>query len=157
MSEANRGTGDDSEPVPKLPRGRGLKFSGPELFRIAITIALLVAVVVLTKPCSHAVSTFVMGFDGSAAGSAKPPVVNNGFGSAQLIPLHGLTDDQVKRPSSARNTGATQVRTQPRARRSARRVPRRNTDARFAVSVRETCGGSSRRSCSAAASRAPVR
>ena len=96
MSEANRGTGDDSEPVPKLPRGRGLKFSGPELFRIAITIALLVAVVVLTKPCSHAVSTFVMGFDGSAAGSAKPPVVNNGFGSAQLIPLHGLTDDQVK-------------------------------------------------------------
>ncbi len=83
---------DDSEPVPKLPRGRGMKFSGPEMFRIAITIALLVAVVVLTKPCSHAVSTFVMGFDGSA----KPPVVNNGFGSAELIPLRGLNDQQIK-------------------------------------------------------------
>ena len=83
---------DASEPVPKLPRGRGMKFSGPEMFRIAITIALLVAVVVLTKPCSHAVSTFVMGFDGSA----KPPVVNNGFGSAELIPLRGLNEQQLK-------------------------------------------------------------
>jgi hypothetical protein len=79
---------DDSEPVPKLPRGRGLKFSGPELFRIAIMISLLVALVVLTKPCSHAVSTFVMGFDGSAAkpaGSAG----SNAIGS-DLIPLRGL-------------------------------------------------------------------
>ena len=43
---------DASEPVPKLPRGRGMNAQGPEMFRIAITIALLVAVVVLTKPCS---------------------------------------------------------------------------------------------------------
>jgi hypothetical protein len=84
----------DSEPVPKLPRGRGLKFSGVELFRIAITLSLLVAIVVLTKPCSHAVSTFVMGFDGSAA--KKPqPAQGSGFGS-DLIPLRGLDDDQLK-------------------------------------------------------------
>ena len=85
----------DDEPVPKLPYGRGFKFSGPELFRIAITIALLVAIVVLTKPCSHAVSTFVMGFDGSA-GSAVAKPAGSGLGSAELIPLRGLTDDQVK-------------------------------------------------------------
>jgi hypothetical protein len=85
---------ENDEPVPKLPYGRGLRFSGPELFRIAITIALLVAIIVLTKPCSHAVSTFVMGFEGSA-GSAKP-AAGSGFGSAQLIPLRGMTEDQVK-------------------------------------------------------------
>jgi hypothetical protein len=90
-------TPDDSEPVPKLPRGRGMRFSGVELFRIAITLALLVAVVVLTKPCSHAVSTFVMGFDGSA--KQKAPIGSagsNGIGSAELIPLRGLDETQVK-------------------------------------------------------------
>ncbi|HEY1815213.1 MAG TPA: hypothetical protein VGG74_22855 [Kofleriaceae bacterium] len=85
----------DSEPVPKLPRGRGMRFSGPELFRIAITLGLLIALVVLTKPCSHAVSTFVMGFNGSA-GSAGSAAGSNAVGSAELIPLRGMTDDQVK-------------------------------------------------------------
>jgi hypothetical protein len=80
--------------VPKLPRGRGLKFSGPEMFRIAITLALLVAVVMLAKPCGNAVSTFVMGFDGSAGsgsghGSAKPPDPYE-----HLTP--GMSDDEVK-------------------------------------------------------------
>jgi hypothetical protein len=61
---------DESEPVPKLPRGRGLKLRGPELFRIAITAATLVAVIVLAKPCGDAVGHFVGGF-GSAGGSAS--------------------------------------------------------------------------------------
>ena len=87
---------ENDEPVPKLPYGRGLRFSGPELFRIAITIALLVAIIVLTKPCSHAVSTFVMGFDGSAGSAASPAAGSNGLGSAELIPLRGMTDEQVK-------------------------------------------------------------
>jgi len=86
---------DDNEPVPKLPYGRGLRFSGPELFRIAITIALLIAIIVLTKPCSRAVSTFVTGFDGSAGSAAVKPA-GSGFGSAQLIPLRGMSDEQVK-------------------------------------------------------------
>lgn len=69
----------DSGPVIKLPRGRGIRLSGPELFRIALTLAMLVAVVVLTKPCSNAVSTFVMGMDGSGQGSAvrKPGAVDS--------------------------------------------------------------------------------
>lgn len=63
----------DDEPVPKLPRGRGIRLSGPEVFRIAATGAMLVAVIVLAHPCANAVSTFVTGFgSGSAAGSAMP-------------------------------------------------------------------------------------
>jgi hypothetical protein len=60
------------EPVPKLPRGRGMKFSGPELFRIALTLILLVAIIVLTRPCAGAVSDLVMTFDGDQPGSAMP-------------------------------------------------------------------------------------
>jgi hypothetical protein len=65
----------DSEPVIKLPRGRGIRLSGPELFRIALTLALLVALLLMTQPCSRAVSTFVMGMDGSAKGSAETKAV----------------------------------------------------------------------------------
>lgn len=70
----------ETEPVIKLPRGRGLRLSGPELFRVALTLAMLIAVVVLTKPCSNAVSTFVMGMDESEQGTAvrKPGTVEPG-------------------------------------------------------------------------------
>jgi hypothetical protein len=62
----------NEEPVPKLPRGRGLKFSGPELFRIALTLVTLIGVIVLTKPCATAVSGFVTSFDGSATETQMP-------------------------------------------------------------------------------------
>jgi hypothetical protein len=65
------GKGDD-EPVPKLPRGRGLKFSGPELFRIALTIVALIGVIVLTRPCANAVSGFVTSFDSDTKKMPKP-------------------------------------------------------------------------------------
>lgn len=98
---------DDSEPVPKLPRGRGLKLRGPEIFRILITGAMLVAVLVMAKPCGHAVSNFMMGFDssGSGKGSALPkPGTVDVPGSAALpgsagdyVELHpGMTDEQVQ-------------------------------------------------------------
>jgi len=80
----------DSEPVPKLPRGRGFKLQGPELFRIVLTIMTLVGVILLTKPCANAVSGFVTGF-GSGSGSAAsqmptpdnvtPPLAGSGAGS----------------------------------------------------------------------------
>ncbi len=105
MSDADT----DDPPVPKLPRGRGLKFSGPELFRIVITLAMLVALIALTKPCANAVSTFVMGFDGSGKGSAGTAVGSGkGSGSAgsAVAPITnpedyerlepGMTDDQVR-------------------------------------------------------------
>jgi hypothetical protein len=93
---------DSNEPVPKLPRGRGLKLSGPELFRIAITLAMLIAVIALTRPCARSVSSFVMGFDGSAKGSAMPKpgtvdVPKPPAGSDQYEALRpGMTDEEVK-------------------------------------------------------------
>ena len=62
------------EPVPKLPRGRGLKLSGPQLVRIFMTLFALVGVIVLAKPCSDSVSNFVMGYpQGSAADKLPKP------------------------------------------------------------------------------------
>jgi len=88
----------DDEPVPKLPRGRGLKLSKPELFKIALTAAILVAVIALAHPCSQAVSGFVMRFDndGSNAGSAlpKPGKVDMPQHYEHLTP--GMTDEQTK-------------------------------------------------------------
>ena len=95
--DGGEGAGRDSEPVPKLPRGRGMRFSAPELFRIAMTLGFLVAVIALTKPCASAVSTFVMGFDGSGSGKGSGSA---GSGSAVVDPYEHLTpnmsDDEVK-------------------------------------------------------------
>ena len=64
---------DDGEPVPKLPRGRGIKLAGPQLFRIGITALALVAVIVTARPCGEAVGRFVTRFgSGEANGSAMP-------------------------------------------------------------------------------------
>jgi hypothetical protein len=72
-----------------------MKFSMAEIFRIVMTAGLLVALIVLIKPCSKSVSTFVMGF-GSGAGSAK----GSGAGSAQVDPYEhltpGMSDDEVR-------------------------------------------------------------
>jgi hypothetical protein len=54
---------DSDEPVPKLPRGRGFRLSVAQLIKIAVTAGMLVAVLVLAKPCSNAVSNFVLKFD----------------------------------------------------------------------------------------------
>jgi hypothetical protein len=94
-------TADDD--VPKLPRGRGFKLSGPAVFRIGMTLMLLVAVIVLARPCANSVSSFVMSFgSGSNAGSAMPapgkvdmpaPVAP---GSQYEVLRPGMTDDEVK-------------------------------------------------------------
>ena len=51
------------EEIPRLPRGRGIKLSRPEMFRIAIMLLVLIAVITMTKPCANAVSNFVTSFD----------------------------------------------------------------------------------------------
>ena len=98
---ASKPTGD-SEPVPKLPRSKGIRLSGPEMFRIVITGAMLVAVLVMAKPCGNAVGNFVMGFEGSHKGSAMPKPGNVDLpqlpGSAgDYVELHaGMTDEQIQ-------------------------------------------------------------
>lgn len=86
------------EPVPKLPRGRGLKLSGPEVFRIVITAVMLVAVIVLARPCGDATSKFISHFgSGSNAGSARPGTVGKPAEPIQYEQLRpGMTDDEIK-------------------------------------------------------------
>lgn len=93
---------EESEQVPKLPRGRGFRLSGPEMFRILITGAMLVAILILAKPCGNAMSSFIMGFDkpgsGSAAGKHAPAAQPQLPGSAgDYVELHpGMTDEEVR-------------------------------------------------------------
>lgn len=72
--------------VPRLPRGRGLRLSGPELLRVAGLAILLVFLVLIQRPCADAVATFVTSFgDQGSAGSATPrpgPVDLRGSGAA---------------------------------------------------------------------------
>jgi hypothetical protein len=63
----------DDAPVPKIPYSKGLSLSRPQMFRIGMFATLLVAIIVLAKPCSDSVSKFVTSFDdGSNPGSAMP-------------------------------------------------------------------------------------
>jgi hypothetical protein len=90
------------EPVPRLPRGRGMRLSRPELFRIAGLAILLVFLVVAQRPCADAVSRFVTSFgdQGSAAAPLpRPGTVDVPAGSdldryEQLRP--GMTEAEIK-------------------------------------------------------------
>ena len=87
------------EPVTKLPRGRGIKLSTPEVFRIVMMAAVLVAVIVLTRPCASSVATFVTSFGSGSgsAGSAAPAPVMVVPDQTQYVRLRpGMTDEQVK-------------------------------------------------------------
>ena len=88
------------EPVPRLPRGRGLKLSGPELLRVLVLAVLLVFLIVSAQPCSNAVSRFVTSF-GSGAGSGSAAGKGSGSGSGSGLDGYerlrpGMTDDEVK-------------------------------------------------------------
>ncbi len=67
-----QGPGPD-EPVPRLPRGRGIRLSRPELFRVAGLAILLVFLLVTQRPCADAVSRFVTSFDDGSAASRPLP------------------------------------------------------------------------------------
>src|SRR5258708_20983331 len=108
----------DDEEVPGIPRGRGIKLSGPELVRVLVTFGLLVGILVLAKPCGDAVGKFVMRFDNGSAGSAlpRPGTIDTPKGSAagsdEYIHFKGMTDQQnpdaveEKRPGHAGSAGA---------------------------------------------------
>ena len=89
----------DDDDVPRLPRGKGLKLRGPELFRVALTVMMLLTVVMLAKPCGNAVANFVMGFDkgsGSATGAGSATLVIPGS-AGDYVELHpGMTDAEIK-------------------------------------------------------------
>jgi hypothetical protein len=93
----------DDEPVPRLPRTRAFKLSGPQLVRIALTGAMLVLVVAVQRPCSDSVSKFVTGFgeEGSAAGTGagkmpKPGAVDQPSGRGSATDYEPLRPDMTE-------------------------------------------------------------
>lgn len=85
------------EEVPKLPRGRGLKLSGPEIFRIIMFAAMLVAIIALAGPCGRAVSGFVMRFDHSGSGSGSAAQKPNTAPPPKGVMIRGdMTDEERK-------------------------------------------------------------
>jgi hypothetical protein len=87
---------DDDVPVPRLPRGRGLALSTPAIIRIAMFATLLVAVIVMRRPCADNVAGFVGSFDTPDAGAAKPTAPEIPLDN--LVPLPpGSTEDDIRR------------------------------------------------------------
>ena len=93
----------DDEPVPRLPRPRGFKLSTPQLVRIGLTVALLVLVIAIQRPCADSVSKFVTGFGEEGSGAVqmpRPGAVDepSGLGSAgdyeSIRP--GMTEAEIK-------------------------------------------------------------
>jgi hypothetical protein len=91
----------DDAPVPRLPRGRGIALSTPALIRIAMFATLLVAVIVMRRPCADNVAHFVGSFDTPDAGPAKPAppeIPPSAIEFDNLVPLPpGSTDDDIRR------------------------------------------------------------
>ena len=82
----------DAEPVPKLPRGRGIALSRAEIIRIGMFGALLVGVIYLQRPCAENTARFVESFEDpiDAAVQANPVPAN-------VIHLSGeVTEEELK-------------------------------------------------------------
>lgn len=104
-------TTPDDEPVPKLPRGRGLTLSRPQIVRILGLLAVLIVLLVMQKPCADGVSKFVTGYgSGSGHGSAHA-----GSGSADLDQYERLrpgmteaeTRDAIERAKQRAGSGSS--------------------------------------------------
>lgn len=88
----------DDEPVPRLPRGRGLTLDGAMIFRIVTTLALLVMIVVTARPCAQATSKFVTGFGEEGSGSATAGKAMPQPGNVDVPKQPTLDDYEVLRP-----------------------------------------------------------
>jgi hypothetical protein len=96
MERSGDPTAGLDDPVPRLPRGRGLKLSRIELIRVVGLAAVLVFLIVTQRPCANAVSTFVTGFDrGAGSAGARPP------------PPPGATPGSAGTPAAAGSAGDT--------------------------------------------------
>ena len=92
--------------VPRLPRGRGFKLSFGEIVRIGLTATMLIAVLVLAKPCADAVGRFVGSFDPPDAQPAPAPQTQKApAGYVHLTP--NMTPQQIQQAiGAARDAGA---------------------------------------------------
>jgi hypothetical protein len=98
--------------VPRLPRGKGFKLSFGEIVRIGLTATMLIAVLVLAKPCADAVGRFVASFDPPDAQPAPAPQTSQPHqpektpaGYVHLTP--NMTPQQIQQAiGAARDAGA---------------------------------------------------
>lgn len=84
------GAGQAPEVIPKLPRGRSIRLSGREIIRILMFGTMLVALVVLQKPCADGVAHFVGAF--APPPDAGPPPLPKGT----RMDLRRLSDDEIR-------------------------------------------------------------
>jgi hypothetical protein len=133
----SRAPDEDDEPIPRLPRGGGWRFSRGELVRIAMFAALLVAVLVLRKPCAENVGGFIQSFSPPIDAGPAPAAPSPGF-TAPSVPageyVHCRVDEPpaacIERLDKARNqapappdAGAPPVPSAPAKSRSSRTPP----------------------------------
>ncbi len=88
-------TQDSEEPVPRLPRGKGMRLSGQGLFRIGMIAILLFAVVTLREPCADGIATLMDRFDAPDAGTATSDA---GLATQPVIDLDpNLPPDELRK------------------------------------------------------------
>lgn len=75
--------------VPRLPRGRGMKFTTAQLVQIVMVAVALVAVIVLQKPCARSVSRFVTSFDQPDGGVPRRDAASAVPGTPDGVVLRG--------------------------------------------------------------------
>jgi hypothetical protein len=72
--------------VPQVPRGRLFRLTGPDMFRVGLFSILLLAVIMLRKPCSDGVARFVGTFDPPPDAGAAAPAMH----------LEHLSEDEIR-------------------------------------------------------------
>ena len=87
--------------VPRLPRGRGFSFTGPQVVRILMFAFLLIAVLFMRRPCGDAVGRFVGSFDEQAPGDASVRAIPHPDqltpGTTQYVEIKpGMSDAEIK-------------------------------------------------------------
>lgn len=88
------GSYEDTQ-VPRLPRGRGIRLSFPEILRILMVAVLLIAVITLREPCADSVGVFIEAFEPPAqVGGPAAPGSTPASGAAEPTPAAaGDTDE----------------------------------------------------------------
>jgi hypothetical protein len=82
--------------VPRLPRGRGIRLAGPQMVRIVMFAVLLVAVIVLARPCGDAVERYFQSFDPPAPDAAPAVKQPDPFEGRYHEIKPGMTDEEIK-------------------------------------------------------------
>lgn len=111
-NQANAASIED-EPVPKLPRGKGITLTRGALTRIGFTAIALVAVLVLQKPCSRAAGQFVTAFGEEPGAPAAPAVAPAPVPTQYEVLTPSMTDDELRAAIGRAEARARQAREAP--------------------------------------------